>query len=279
MHPQTKTPLSKLDPAKLTAKWVTRGILTMLLLAGFSHTAFTQSRTEEAKKRLDGQSSGGDIGLFLSIVELSLEFMPEFFYFRPIRTDEQPLRYTAHPYTRDAHGYALHGIRDFSDETTRTTLFQANVFTSMPQGTMAMEQYAADLKWHIRAWGVQSRYEYMLETNAPYGIHQFNIDLERKFRFFRTGDAGFFVGVRSVWMGGDTYVGPQAGTNFELYPLDPFSLRFTTSAAVMQYGLVTNQELGIGIHRDQLRFSLSHRWLNIIGVPFRTVSAGIGVYF
>jgi hypothetical protein len=273
LHPDHKR--SPFCPAR-------RGICLgfIALIMGLSvPVATAQSRTEEAKKRMDGESSSSDISLALAVLDITLEFMPEFFYFRPLRIDEQPLRYNAYPYARDAYGFTLNGIRDFSGEETRKTLFQANLNTSMPQGALAMEQYAGDLKWHIRAWGVQTRYEYLREAIAPYGIHQFNIDVERKFRFFTTGDAGFFVGVRSVWMGGDTYVGPEAGTNFELYPFEPFSFRFTTSAALMEYGTVSNQELGIGIHRDNMRFSLSHRWLNIIGVPFRTISAGIGVYF
>jgi hypothetical protein len=279
MIPQTGQTYSLHHPHPILLHGIIRMGFVVLILVLFASTAMAQSRTEEAKKRLDGESSSKDVSLALTVLEITLEFMPEFFYFRPIFADEQPLRYNAHPYARDTHGFTMKGIRDFSGEETRKTLFQANLNTSMPQGTLAMEQYAGDLKWHIRAWALQTRYEYLREAIAPYGIHQFNFDIERKFRFFTTGDAGFFVGVRSVWMGGDTYVGPEAGTNFELYPFEPLSLRFTTSAAAMQYGLVTNQELGIGIHRDQLRFSLSHRWLNIIGVPFRTISAGVGVYF
>jgi hypothetical protein len=256
-----------------------RIFLVLIILGGLSFSVSAQSRTEEAKKRLDGERSGANASLIVSLIEISVEFMPEFFYFRPMRLDEQPLRYAPHPYNRDRNGYPRPGIRNFSGEDSQNSLFQVNLHTSMPQGAVAMEQYAADLKWHIRAWGVQSRYEYLREAIAPYGIYQLNVDLERKFRFFTSGDAGFFMGVRSVWMGGDSYVGPQAGSNFELYPFEPFSLRFTTSAAAMKHGLVTNQELGLGIHHNNLRFSLSHRWLNIIGVPFRTISFGAGVYF
>lgn len=259
------------------ALWMPVVIASLVL--GTALPALAQSRTEEAKKRLDGEASSTEISLLLSVLEISMEFMPEFFYFRPLSINELPLRYASHPYATNPYGELLHGIRDFSGETTKSSLFQASLHTAMPQGAWAMGQYAADVKWNIRAWGVQTRYEYLREALAPYGIHQYNLDVERKFRFFRNGDAGFFVGMRSIWLGGDTYTGIQAGSNFELYPVKPFSVRFTTSAAAMRYGSVTNQELGVGIHRDHIRFGLSHRWLNILGVPFRTISAGIGVYF
>lgn len=249
-------------------------LILLLLILSTSTGVFAQSRTEEAKKRLDGESRGSNSAFIETLIEVSLEYLPEFFYFRRLGPDEPVMGYSPYPYHP---GYGR-GIRSFTDVEPKPRLFHVNLNLSMPQGSLAMEQYAGGAKWNLRYWALQSRYEYLKEAAAPYGIHQFDAAVERKFRFFYSGDAGLFLGVRRLSLSGDTYWGPEAGSNFEIYPFDPVSIKFTTSAMWQEYGTVTNQELSIGIHRDMLKFSVGYRWLNVHGVPFRTLSAGFGIY-
>jgi hypothetical protein len=251
--------------------------LAVIILMFLPDLGFTQSRTEEAKKRLDGESSSGSISTLFAVLELTVDFMPEFFYFRALHPDEPRLRYNATPYNRNSGMHS--GIRNFSsyEQDGKSKLIQFRFNTSMPQGLLAMEQLALEAKWHIRYWAIQGRYEQLREVAAPYPIRQFNLAGGRKFRFLENGDAALYLGVRSLGIGSDSYVGPELLADFSWYFLEPFSLNYTFSSMAQQYGFIRNHELGAGIHRGQLHFGLTHRWLDILGVHFRTLSFGVGV--
>lgn len=254
-------------------------ILTALLLGVIGNTVTeAQSRTEEAKKRLEGKSSNTSISMIATAIELTLDVLPEFFYFRAIRPNEPRLSYNPTPYNRYNSSYG--GIRTFTDddmEAGQTRMMQLRFNTSMPQGTMAMEQFAFEAKWHLRYWAIQSRYEQLREVAAPYPIRQFNIMVGRKFRFIENGDAGLYLGFRNVNLSNDNYSGPELLTDFSWYFHEPFSLNYTFSSMLQEYGFIRNHELNIGLHRGRTNFQLGHRWLDILGVHFRTISFGIGV--
>ncbi|MCC5924989.1 MAG: hypothetical protein JJU41_00385 [Bacteroidetes bacterium] len=251
-------------------------ILVCLLL---TDVAFAQSRTEEARKRLDGEHSSTGISTLFAVIELTAEFMPEFFYFRALHPDEPRMRYNPAPF-RNPNGNGA-GIRNFSGyaDDGKSQLLQLRLNTSMPQGSLAMEQFAMEATWHIGYWAINSRYEQLREAAAPYPIRQFNAVVGRKFRFLENGDAGLYLGVRSLGIGSSNYLGPELLTNFSWYFKEPFSLNYTYSSMAQRYGFIRNHEFGAGIHRGQLHFALTHRWLDILGIHFRTLSFGVGVNF
>jgi len=252
-------------------------MVLLLLLAAQSITA--QSRTEEAKKRLEGESDDIGVSALITFLEIGAEFMPEFFYFRAIRPDEVPLRYNAIPYY--GRGRYNAGIRNFSglEDDGKASLVQLRLNTSMPQGSLAMEQFSGELKWHIRYWAVHSRYEQLREATAPYPIRQFNVAAGRKFRFLENGDGVLYLGFRTLGLGADHYTGPELMTDFSWYFREPFSAHYTYSSMVQTYGFINNHEFGLQLHRQNMSFGLSYRWLDILGVHFRTLSFGAGINF
>jgi len=235
-----------------------------------------QSRTEEARKRMKGESDSESGEMALAVLELTFDILPELFYFRPMYLDEPRLRYTPYPYSDTGLG---RGIRTFNDiGGGRESMIEMRMNLSLPQGALAMDQKAAEVKWHLGYWLVNGQYEYLKELDAPYGIHQFNVMGGRKFRFFTSGDAGVSLGYRNVMIGGDRFDGLEAAIHTDLYPVKPFSLSYYGGWMPHTYGSVTNNRLSIGVHRGPMRFSVGHHWLDIAGIDFNTFSAGFNVY-
>ncbi len=244
------------------------------LLAGVP--AYGQSRTEEARKRMKGESEDSDSGLAFALIDLTIDVLPELFYFRPIYLNEPRLRYTPYPYSSTGLG---RGIRTFAtDGPVKTSMLEMRLNLSLPQGSLAMDQKAAEVKWHLGYWLLDTQFEYLKELDAPYGIYQFNLMAGRKFRFFTSGDAGFSLGYRNVMIGGDRFDGMEAAIHADLYPIRPISIQYYGGYMPHYYGSVTNNRLSIGVHRGPVRFSVGHHWLDVAGIPFNTFSAGFNVY-
>lgn len=250
-------------------------LIVVCLWAALATAAGAQSRTEEARKRMKGESEG-DSGVFLTVAELFVEVGPELFYFRPIRLNEPRLGYTPYPYSGTGSG---RGIRSFSEEVAeRPAMLETRLNLSLPQGSLAMEQRAAELKWHVRYWQFFGQYEYLKELKAPYGIHQFNIMAGRKMRFPTSGDAGVSIGYRNVQLGGDRFDGVEFAWHADLYPVRPVSVSYYGGYMPHTFGDITNNRLSIGVHRGPVRFSVGHHWLDIAGIDFNTFSAGFSLY-
>jgi hypothetical protein len=253
-------------------------IVVFLILALLCAPSFLagQSRTEEARKRMKGEDESDTGGLAFTVIEMTLDILPELFYFRPIALNEPRLRYTPYPYSGSGLG---RGIRTFNEEGMgRGSMLETRLNLSLPQGALAMDQKAAEVKWHLGYWFINSQYEYLKELKAPYGIHQFNVMGGRKFRFFTSGDAGVSMGYRNVMIGGDRFDGLEIAVHTDLYPVKPFSVSYYGGAMGHTYGTITNNRLSIGVHRGPMRFSVGHHWLNIAGIEFNTFSAGFNVY-
>jgi len=251
--------------------------LILMLLFLVATGAIAQSRTEEARKRMKGERDEVDAGLVLGAVELMIDFGPELFYFRRFHAQEHRLGYTPHPYSA---ALPTSGIRTFDNVgPVRGGMLEARLHLSLPQGSLAMEQRAADVKWHIGYWQLFGQYEYLKELAAPYGIHQFNMMAGRKMRFFSSaGDAGVSIGYRNVMIGGDRFDGVEFAWHADLYPVKPFSLSYYGGVMPHTYGSVSNNRLSVGVHRGPVRFAVGHHWLDIAGVDFNTFSAGLTVY-
>jgi hypothetical protein len=250
-------------------------VLALVLLVAPS-LLVAQSRTEEARKRMKGDSDSESGGLALAVIDLTIDILPELFYFRPLSLNEPRLRYTPHPYSRSGLG---RGIRSFTEDGAgRKSMLETRLNLSLPQGALAMDQKAAEVKWHLGYWFINGQYEYLKELEAPYGIHQFNVMGGRKFRFFTSGDAGVSMGYRNVMIGGDRFDGLEMAVHSDLYPVKPFSISYYGGAMGHTYGTITNNRLSVGVHRGPMRFSVGHHWLNIAGIEFNTFSAGFNVY-
>lgn len=250
--------------------------LTLLIVVAFATSLTAQSRTEEARDRMKGESDDSSISFAFTLIELSIDVLPEFFYFRPIFLNEPIIRYTPYPYSGAGLG---RGIRSFNPEGAgRGNLLEMRLNLSLPQGSMAMEQRSAELKWHTGYWLMNSQFDYFKELGAPWGIYQFNLMGGRKFRFFTSGDAGFSMGYRNVMIGGDRFDGLEAAVHADLYPVKPVSISYYSGIMPHTYGDITNTRLSVGIHRGPVRFSVGHHWLNIANIPFNTFSAGFNVY-
>ncbi len=233
-----------------------------------------QSRTEEAKDRLDGRSDEPAVVRAARVAwYIGIDVMPTFFYFQPVKKDEPPLRYNRYPYQNPHYT----GIRNFQEG--RGGLWDVQGTFSLPQTSRAMRQASAEVKRNIRYWSLMAGYEYLKEENAPYPIHQAEFLFERKFRFFPQGDGGFQFGLRTLHLDGDLYAGPDMGINLEIYPWQPFSIAYTGNWAYTTYADVINHQLDFGIHIESARVFFRYRWLDIGGVHFNTFTAGAGFYF
>lgn len=252
-------------------------IVCILLIGLTASGAFAQSRTEEARKRMKGESDDAGSGMVLTAMELMIDVAPELFYFRRLDPAEQRLGYTPYPYSA---ALPTSGIRTFDNVgPVRDGMLETRLHLSLPQGSIAMEQRAADIKWHIGYWQLFGQYEYLKELAAPYGIHQFNVMAGRKMRFFASaGDAGVSLGYRNVMIGGDRFDGVEFAWHADLYPVKPFSISYYGGVMPHTYGSVTNNRISVGLHRGPVRFAVGHHWLDIAGVGFNTFSAGLTVY-
>ncbi len=253
-------------------------LIGLLLLSGLTTMpdVQAQSRTEEAKDRLDGKSDEPPIVRAARIfLHIGIDVMPTFFYFQPLYADEPPLRYNRYPYQNPNYN----GIRNFADDEGRGGLWDVQATFSLPQTSWAMQQASARVKRNIRYWSLIAGYEYLKEAGAPYPIHQSEFLFERKFRFLPQGDGGFQFGLRTLHLDGDIYAGPDFGVNLEIFPWRPFSLAYNASWTYTTFADVINQQLDFGIHIDASRVFFRYRWLDIGGVKFGTFTAGAGFYF
>ncbi len=251
-------------------------LLACLLAFSALPEAHAQSRTEEAKDRLDGRSDEPPVVRAARIfLHIGIDVMPTFFYFQPLHPDEPALSYNRYPYQNPYYS----GIRNFQEESNRRGLWDVQATFSLPQTSWAMQQASAQVKRNIRYWSLIAGYEYLKEPGAPYPIHQSEFLFERKFRFLPQGDGGFQFGLRTLHLDGDVYAGPDLGVNLEIYPWRPFSLAYNASWTYTTYADVINQQLDLGIHVDATRFFFRYRWLDIGGVKFGTFTAGAGFYF
>ena len=71
-------------------------VLALVLLVAPS-LLVAQSRTEEARKRMKGDSDSESGELAFAVIEMTLDILPELFYFRPLSLNEPRLRYTPYP--------------------------------------------------------------------------------------------------------------------------------------------------------------------------------------
>lgn len=231
------------------------------------------SRTEEAKDRLSGESGPLAFRTARLIFNIGMEFMPHFFYFQEIKEDEPPLRYNNYPYQSSDYT----GLRNF--ENGSRSLWDIEGTVSMPQGKEAMQQASANIKRNFYYWSMIGGYEYLKEQGAPYPIHQYEFLIERKFRFIPQGDGGLQVGGRGLHIDGGNYVGPSVGINMEVYPFKPVSVSYRGNITLTTFTQFTNHELNFNVHRNSTRFFFRYRWLDIGGVNFETFSLGTGFYF
>ena len=254
-------------------------LVGLLLLSGLTDVpdVRAQSRTEEAKDRLDGRSDEPPVVRAARIIlEIGIDVMPTFFYFQPLHDNEPPLRYNRYPY----HDPYFRGIRTFDEEQKgRRGLWDVHATFSLPQTSWAMQQASAKIKRNIGYWSLIGGYEYLKEAEAPYAIHQSEFLFERKFRFVSQGDGGLQFGLRTLHLDGDIYAGPDIGVNLEIYPWRPFSLGYQGSWTYTTFADVINQQLELGLHIDASRVFFRYRWLDIGGVKFGTFTAGAGFYF
>ena len=258
--------------------WLLMLLLAGLLLSPGKPETYAQSRTEEAKDRLDGKKGDNQalveaVRLFLHI---GIDVMPAFFYFQPLHDNEPPLRYNRYPYQHPQY----RGIRSFNEDgTERRGLWDLQATFSLPQTTWAMKQASVAIKRNIRYWSLIAGYEYLMETDAPYPIHQSAFLFERKFRFVARGDGGMQFGVRTLHLDGDAYAGPDIGVNLELYPFQPFSIGYKGNWTYTTFAAIINHQVDFGLHINASRFFFRYRWLDIGGVGFGTLTAGAGFYF
>ena len=251
------------------------GLLVLPVLPTFPDVQ-AQSRTEEAKDRLDGRSDEPPVVRAARIfLHIGIDVMPTFFYFQPLHPDEPALSYNRYPYQNPRYS----GIRNFQEESDRRGLWDVQATFSLPQTSWAMQQASARVKRNIRYWSLIAGYEYLKEDGAPYPIHQSQFLFERKFRFLPQGDGGFQFGLRTLHLDGDTYAGPELGVNLEIFPWRPFSLAYNGSWTYTTFADVINQQVDFGIHVDATRVFFRYRWLDIGGVKFGTFTAGAGFYF
>jgi len=246
--------------------------LCLLVCWGITETTNAQSKTEDAKERLKGnKSSVGDS--FLEFMFIYVEFLPQFFYFRDV---ENRVSYNPSPYR--PHNNSSFGIRDYNNGG-QFGMFESQMMLDLPLTSKAMEMRNADMRWHLGFWALRGGYSYMKESIAPYGIHQFNVDLERKFRLAPQTDGGFFLGYRSFGLSGDRFDGFDLGVDVTAYLFNPVSFQYVYNMTILRYGEAHQHQLMAHVHQGQFRFTTGFRNLNLLGVNFSAMVAGVGFSF
>ena len=253
--------------------------IMLILLLGFISVSVrynpvvAQSRTEDAKDRLDGKGGIDVANAVRFMMYFGGDAIPYFLYFGPLYEHPPEMGYNRYPYETPY----FQGIRNF--ESGQRGLWDVQATFSLPQTYEAMLQASAEVKRNMRFWSYLTSYEYLRERAAPYPIHQMRLAVERKFRFMPQGDGGLQFGVRTLGLDGDFYAGPEFAVNMEVYPWRPFSLAYTGSYTYTTFADVVNHQATLGIHMRSSRVFFRYRWLDIGGIWFRTLTAGTGFYF
>lgn len=147
---------------------------------------------------------------------------------------------------------------------------------NLPQTSKSEEVRNVDFRWHLRYWALRGGYNYMKEPQAPYGIHQFNAAAERKFRFLPRSDGGLFLGYREYHLSGDTFRGFDVGFDMAVFLFNPVSMQYVFNTSIMKHGETYQHRFYIHAHKDRFRVSLGYRHLDILGVGFSAITAGVG---
>jgi len=235
---------------------------------------FAQSKTEEARERMRGNKSSSSTSAFAFFFEASIEFMPYLFFFTGNDPDTPRLSYNPNPFDPVLRGYG-YGIRDFSGNG-QFGMLDTQFVLNLPTTSKAPSITSADFRWHLQYWAIRGGYSYLKESAAPFGIHQYHTGIERKFRFLNQADAGFFMGYRSFHLSGDQFHGFDTGADVTLYITNPISLQYKFELTVLRYDEAYQHHVNLNLHRDRFRFTLGYRHLDLYGVPFSGLTAGVG---
>ncbi len=259
--------------------------LILLLLCTMS---FSQTKTEDAKKKLDSQDeetteaetgdneNGFDNFCSEIFFDLFMEIAGQlaFNYSFAEHQNLQPVYYIQYPYvTGESSGIRTH-------LPGSNTSFQAGISTGYNYED-ELSNFSAGADYHFNGWAVRARIKYLKESGAPYGIYYGLLKIERKAVAFSFLDMGSSMGLGNLRMEGDNYPGFIMGFNLEVFPVKPVSIVFRPGVLFPfdSPSQITDTIIGLNFHFNESYIGIHQNYFSISDIEFTSTNVKFGYYF
>jgi hypothetical protein len=273
----------------------TRYILIILVLTTIviPQVIVAQSKTDKVEDKLDGNdksgssgntsgntsssSSGGPLSdFFVELVFQTFRFaFTEIFYIEKYSPEEDILTYNPYPYY--PYGYEAHGLRNYN--STKQSSFSVNLDLSRPPLTAWDTNYGISAEYSFQYWGLHSSYRMWDEEGSLSYMHQFDVALERKMRYFPNAEAGFLLGYQRTTISGNRYNGLMFGFESDYYWFKPVSAQFNWRGTLYENTSSNFIQTGLRYHLKNAAITLNYQVLDFEGIVFKGINLGYAVWF
>ena len=257
--------------------------------------AFGQSKTEEAKEKLDkgkkeskksndshddSEDEEDDSDGFFDVLfwEVSKGFAYISFNL-PVSVDEETppaSQYVAY----NKYPYEYGGNNSFRTSETDGNTFRFQLQFALGHNSIDdMNSQEGRGVAHYKSWAFRLNYKYLKELKAPYPIRNFLFMAERKSMSFSFMDMGFLAGYNLIRIGEDNYNGFAMGYNLEIFPVKPVSVNFNPNITFYETNEIVSWITGINLHVQSYYVGLEYNIFKIAGVEFNHAQLKIGKYF
>jgi hypothetical protein len=246
-----------------------------------------QSKTERVEEKVksggdSGSSSDSDsdsiVGFFF---ELFFDLLPDLFYIQKYSPQEYHAFYNPYPYFPAS--YSTNGLRSY--ESNKLFALQFDLDNSHYLFNQTDQNLALSGKWSFGYWGVDASYRRWAERGAPIAMHQFQVAVERKMRFFPHSEAGVQLGYQGFGLRGVRYNGAVLGFESDYYWFKPISFQFNYAGSLIAAHKsenilpVSTLQTGARYHFQNAALGAYYQRLNFDGVVFNSFNIGLSVYF
>jgi hypothetical protein len=277
-------------------------VMLFCYLLLFAAVVFCQTKTEEAKKRLDndrprqktennekektsdGEEEKDDDGddffwsclgtgvLNIFKVSTHLLFNIPYSFDEEAPLEAQPVFYNKYPYQDNRNNcfrtYNQGDSLRFQIHFAIGDNFKDHFYTWNVNGII-----------HFYGWALRSGYKTIDEQGAPSAIKYFSIKIERKSLAFNFMDMGFSAGYGNINISDNNYGGIEFGYNLELFLIRPLSLVINPNIMFYKSHSIKTITAAMNYHYQSYYLGIGYDPLNIAGINFNNFQMRIGKYF
>jgi len=273
-----------------------RSVLSIAIIILLASLSFSQSDTEETRKRMGESGSTSDstsqqdndeepgFGEQLLVEALSpfMEFMVTAvsyvaFNYRFTGGDSMPgqiqtVRYRHYPYEFQTSS----SFR--TNEAGSPWLIQpAFVFARDLEGSFFSGQFG--LTTHFYGWAARLNYKHFDEFSSPYTMNYGSLRIERKSVTGAGWDMGGSLGIDLLKFESDLYFGFSLGYNLDIFFRRPFSFSLTPHLTFYENQEGWGMDSFLNYHMSQYYLGLGYELFRIAGVNFDNLQLRFGLYF
>lgn len=271
-------------------KWF-RKLFLFLIFIGLALTVptkiFSQSKTDSVEDKLNGKDKDSKSGISTESSDEVNGFFAELFveigrlvfgYLLYIdEYEEQPvtMRYNPYPYFYDFKG--INTVRSLNGDLKSSKYYSLDL--SRPPLTNTDSNFGLQLGYSRGFWGVHGQYRLWDEVGARKYMHQLNLDIERKMRWFPQSEAGLLLGYGQINIRAAAYPGLTFGFRSDYYWVKPISGFLIWRGTIYNTTYSSQWQSGLRYHFKNSAIILNYQSLGFGEDVFRGLQLGYSFWF